>query len=138
MSTQGFVYEMQPTDDGDVVSWAQLRKGCVAPATDMERQFGLTVPLSDTVTKVMRFCASIDPTLSTVADVSGHMLFPNVHVTITGGDFTVETEKVFAGGANRQSIFNYRVWIFVKAKHRETAERLRQSFNMGLPRPFGG
>jgi len=130
------VVEVQPTERGDEVSWWFFHKRKFHPAGYLERKLGFTVALTDAITALVDVCKSIDPLCEAAIHSKSGFLFPDFVLRIVSTIFTIEVEKKFAGGASRESVFNYRVVIVIFSQKVEVINRIIKNYRKRGPRPL--
>jgi|GEM_PF-2554786 hypothetical protein len=129
-------FEIQTTGKGDAVSWRWFRFKKLTPPSAVETKFGLTVDLSDAITAIVRIAGSLDPNCRVSLDRFSGFLFPEFTISILSEKFEIAAEKVFAGGASRENIFNYRVHLTMRSPSEAVLKLLSKSYKELGPKPL--
>jgi len=132
----GMFLEVQPTDKGDEISWWNYHLNRFRRASSLESRIGFTVQLTDAITAILKISKSIDPTCETTLENRRGVLFPNFNLFINSKKFEVLAEKIFAGGSNRDRVFNYRVHILVNSPSMEVIMLFQKSYHELGPVPL--
>ena len=130
------VVEIQPTECGNEMSWWFFHKGEMHPAGYLERKLGLTVALTDAITALVDICKSIDPLCEAAIHSKSGFFFPDFVIKIVSKIFKIEVEKKFAGGASRESVFNYKVVFVIFSQKAEVINHIIKNYKKCGPRPL--
>ncbi len=111
--------EIQPTSEGQALSWVNFKAGKLKEANWFETKLGLTVIPTDIVTNIIRSVKCIDENLAVKIKRQKGLLFPDFFFEIKGDKFEIEIEKKFIGGSDRTNVFNFQVDVLIYAKNKE-------------------
>ena len=128
--------EIQPTERGEEISWWLFHRGRFHLAHYIERKLGLTVFLTDAITVICNICKSIDPKCEATIYSRKGFFFPNFIIKIISDRFQIKAEKKFAGGANRENVFNYKVTFTIFAKTADIISLILKSYRKFGPKPL--
>jgi hypothetical protein len=120
--------ETQPRDNGDKLSWFHFLNNRVVTPTKFESFLGLTVSLSDIISNFRQVALAIDPSVQHLLVRKEGFLFPSFSLRFIGRDFEIETEKIFAGGSNRNCCLNYKVNIIIYSRSRDRVRQLLEMY----------
>jgi hypothetical protein len=129
-------WEIQPTEKGTELSWLQFLLKKIIPASKLEIKTGFTVLLTDAISNVLAISKSIDPTCNMAIEIQKGLMFPTFTLSIYSKKFEISAEKIFAGGSNRESVFNYRVDILINSSSSEIIKLFQKSLNELGPKPL--
>ena len=127
--------ETIPTGPGDQFSWINFKLGRLKNASGIEKRLKLTVDMTDVISNFIAASRGIDKQCSISLVSQKSFLFPDFQIKITGDDFSIEAEKVFAGGSSREMYLNYQLWIVFYAQSSERLEQLLDSYKLFGPVP---
>ena len=127
--------ETIPTRPGDQFSWINFKLGRLKNASGIEKRLKLTVDMTDVISNFIAAARGIDKQCQISLISQKSFLFPDFEMKISGDDFSIEAEKVFAGGSSREMYLNYQLYIIIYAQSHERLEQLLDSYKLFGPVP---
>jgi hypothetical protein len=132
----GMFLEIQPTSNGDEISWWNYHFNRFKLASSLESKFGFTVQLTNAISTILRISKTIDPSCNALFENRKGFLCPNFSLYINSKKFEVLAKKIFAGGSSRDRVFNYKVNVLVNSNSPEIMKLFQKSYHELGPIPL--
>jgi hypothetical protein len=130
------VFEIQPTDGGDEVSWRWFLVRKLLPPSLVEKRLKLIVQLTDAISAALKTSTSIDPGCRIRVKRYSGFLIPDFTLCIESEKFEVHAEKAFKKGSSRENVFNSRVALTIRSVSEAWLRLFEKSYRELGPKPL--